>query len=379
METSPTLHNYMIINDHLAYRFQILTELGVGASGQVFKCKDHKTNEFIAVKIIRNKESIHRLGKGEVTILKALRRSGQSNKANIVQMKEYFYFRSHLCITFELMEKDLFEAMENALDNRFSEKGQRKYTIDILNGLLLLRNKRIVHSDIKPENIFLFKKDGEMHAAVGDFGGSYFLEDTDPEFTFTPMYASPEVLLGKSCSPATDMWSLGCIIAELHLGYPLFCGSNSEQQFIRIMQVLGPPPKELLVNAPKKKNYFDCKGVPLRMESVMRYRTSLTRHLASTNYHFVDFIRRCLEYDPQRRMTPEEAMHHPWILQGVNNNKSARRTDVPASASYTRPALLRRKKLSHQQLQPVVEVEARTFHKPYHNVFQHNSLLVDCY
>ncbi|KAG7486081.1 dual specificity tyrosine-phosphorylation-regulated kinase 4-like [Solea senegalensis] len=202
---------------------------------------------------------------------------------------------------------------------------------------------------------------------------------TDPEFTFTPMYASPEVLLGKSCSPATDMWSLGCIIAELHLGYPLFCGSNSEQQFIRIMQVLGPPPKELLVNAPKKKNYFDCKGVPLRMESVMRYRTSLTRHLASTNYHFVDFIRRCLEYDPQRRMTPEEAMHHPWILQGVNNNKSARRTDVPASASYTRPALLRRKKLSHQQLQPVVEVEARTFHKPYHNVFQHNSLLVDCY
>ncbi|GLD65596.1 dual specificity tyrosine-phosphorylation-regulated kinase 4-like protein [Lates japonicus] len=100
------------------------------------------------------------------------------------------------------------------------------------------------------------QKDDEKRTAVSDFGGSYFVKDRDQPLIQTLYYMSPEMLLGKRCSPATDMWSLGCMLAELHLGHRLFHGRDNVDQFSCIMKVLGTPPTELLVEAPKRNKFF---------------------------------------------------------------------------------------------------------------------------
>ncbi|XP_056244143.1 dual specificity tyrosine-phosphorylation-regulated kinase 4-like isoform X1 [Seriola aureovittata] len=249
-----------IISDHLAYRFEILAVIGTGYSGQVLKCIDHKTMELVAIKVIRSKDSVHQVGKAEVRNLEALRELDKTNTANIVHMKENFYFRNHLCITFELFEKDLYKALRDSSRRGLSEKEVRKYATDVLKCLQLLKKRRMIHGDLKPDNILLYKRGSEKRTAVCDFGGSYFVKHRHQPLIHTLYYVSPEMLLGKRCSPAIDMWSLGCVLAELHLGRCLFRGCNYKDQFSCIMKVLGIPPPEVLVQAPKKSDFFGAPG-----------------------------------------------------------------------------------------------------------------------
>ncbi|CAC5381205.1 unnamed protein product [Mytilus coruscus] len=89
-----------VMHDHMVYRYEILEVLGKGSFGQVVKCYDHKTDQMVAVKIIRNKKRFHHQALVEVKILDALRRKDKDSQYNIIHMGEYFYFRNHLCITF---------------------------------------------------------------------------------------------------------------------------------------------------------------------------------------------------------------------------------------------------------------------------------------
>ncbi|KAM7414001.1 hypothetical protein PAMA_019022 [Pampus argenteus] len=171
----------VVIHDHIAYRFEILEEIGAGYSGQVLKCVDHKTKALVAIKVIRKQDGIDPQGQAEVDMLDALRNIDENNTANILHMKEHFYFRNHLCITFELLEKDLYSAL--------METNQR--------GL-------------------------------------------DQPLMGTLYYMSPEILLGKMCCTATDMWSLGCTLAELHTGNLLFDGDDDEDQLDCIMKMPHP-------------------------------------------------------------------------------------------------------------------------------------------
>ena len=92
-----------MMGDHLVYRYEIMEVLGKGSFGQVVKAIDHKTDQQVAIKIIRNKKRFHHQALVEVKILDALRRKDKENQYNIIHMGEYFYFRNHLCISFELM------------------------------------------------------------------------------------------------------------------------------------------------------------------------------------------------------------------------------------------------------------------------------------
>uniref|UniRef100_A0A3B4TH73 dual-specificity kinase n=1 Tax=Seriola dumerili TaxID=41447 RepID=A0A3B4TH73_SERDU len=351
-----------IISDHLAYRFEILAVIGTGYSGQVLKCIDHKTMELVAIKVIRSKDSVHQVGKAEVRNLEALRELDKTNTANIVHMKENFYFRNHLCITFELFEKDLYKALRDSNRRGLSEKEVRRYTTDVLKCLQLLKKRRMIHGDLKPDNILLYKRGSEKRTAVCDFGGSYFVKHRHQPLIHTLYYMSPEMLLGKRCSPAIDMWSLGCVLAELHLGRCLFRGCNYKDQFSCIMKVLGIPPPEVLVQAPKKSDFFDSDGIPLKIKDIRRHSSTLTKHLNSKSAYFVDFIECCLDYDPTKRMTPEKAFQHPWILmKEIKPVTSAGKTrsGAPGPSSNKKPALLKREKMPPVQLPPVKKTKAK--------------------
>ncbi|XP_051780395.1 dual specificity tyrosine-phosphorylation-regulated kinase 4 isoform X2 [Erpetoichthys calabaricus] len=320
---------FKVLHDHIAYRFEVLEVIGKGSFGQVVKCLDHKTNELVAIKIIRNKKRFHHQALVELKILDALRRNDKENAYNVIHMKDYFYFRNHLCISFELLGLNLYELIKKNNFQGFSMALIRRFTYAILKCLQLLHREKIIHCDLKPENILLFQK-GQGTIKVIDFGSSCYEHQRVYTYIQSRFYRSPEVILGHPYGMAIDMWSLGCILAELYSGYPLFPGENEGEQLACIMEVLGLPPDDFVQTASRKRLFFDSKGFPRNVtNSKGRKRKPNSRDLATVlkinDPLFLDFLKGCLMWDPLQRLTPDEAMQHEWI-QELRTNKGRSKT-----------------------------------------------------
>ncbi|KAG4031897.1 hypothetical protein MFRU_008g02510 [Monilinia fructicola] len=303
--------------DHLSYRYEIIDVLGKGSFGQVVRCIDHKTGGLVAIKIIRNKKRFHQQALVEVNILQKLREWDPKNKHSMVNFVQSFYFRGHLCISTELLDMNLYELIKSNAFRGFSLKIVRRFTKQMLSSLLLLKSKKVIHCDLKPENILLAHP---LHSEIKviDFGSSCFENEKVYTYIQSRFYRSPEVILGMTYGMPIDMWSLGCILAELYTGVPIFPGENEQEQLACIMEVFGPPEKHLIEKSTRKKLFFDSLGKPrLTVSSKGRRRRPSSRSLQQTikcdDEVFLDFLARCLRWDPEKRMKPDEAVRHEFI------------------------------------------------------------------
>ncbi|TEB36052.1 hypothetical protein FA13DRAFT_1810684 [Coprinellus micaceus] len=332
----------VVVGDHLAYRYEVVGNLGKGSFGQVLNCRDHCTGESVAVKIIRNKKRFHHQALVEIKILDNLRKWDSEEKHHVAKMIEHFYFRNHLCIAMELLSINLYELIKANGFVGFTTNLIRRFTSQMLLSLSLMRHHRIVHCDLKPENVLL-RHPAKSAIKVIDFGSSCFehekskslvLSSTAPyeanhSFQFIPtfqsrFYRSPEVILGMNYHMAIDMWSLGCILAELYTGFPIFPGENEQEQLSCIMEVLGVPDKDYINRSSRKKLFFDTNGAPRTViNSKGRRRRPGSKTLAQVlrcqDEEFIDFIAKCLTWEPERRMKPQAAMRHPFISAGKRN------------------------------------------------------------
>ena len=209
----------------------------------------------------------------------------------------------------------------------FSLKLIRRFTKQLLGSLVLLHAHKVIHCDLKPENILLAHP---VHSEIKviDFGSSCFENEKVYTYIQSRFYRSPEVILGMSYGMPIDMWSLGCILAELYTGYPIFPGENEQEQLACIMEVFGPPEKHLIEKSTRKKLFFDSMGKPrLTVSSKGRRRRPSSKDLRQVlkcdDDAFLDFITRCLRWDPARRMTPHDAAAHEFIT-GYKPNVRAR-------------------------------------------------------
>nr|XP_009479716.1 PREDICTED: dual specificity tyrosine-phosphorylation-regulated kinase 4 [Pelecanus crispus] len=287
-----------VLHDHIAYRYEVLEVIGKGSFGQVAKCLDHKTNELVALKIIRNKKRFHSQALVEVKILDALLKKDKDDTHNIIHMKEYFYFRNHFCISFELLGINLYELIKKNNFQGFSLSLIRHFTQCVLRCLQVLYQERIIHCDLKPENILLYHK-GQGSVKVIDFGSSCYEHQRVYTYVQSRFYRSPEVILGHPYAMAVDMWSLGCIMAELYTGYPLFPGENEVDQLACIMEVLGLPPADFIQAASRKRTFFDSKGFPKSITNSKGKKRcpdskDLSTVLKTHDAGFLDFLKGCL-------------------------------------------------------------------------------------
>jgi dual specificity tyrosine-phosphorylation-regulated kinase 2/3/4 len=307
----------IVIGDHLAYRYEVLDVLGKGSFGQVVRCIDHKTGALVAVKIIRNKKRFHQQALIEVNLLQKLKEWDPHRRHSVVNFTQSFYFRGHLCISTELLGMNLYEFIKAHDFKGFSLKLIRRFTKQILGTLTLLHTKKVIHCDLKPENILLVHP-MSSEIRVIDFGSSCFENEKVYTYIQSRFYRSPEVILGMSYGMPIDMWSLGCILAELYSGYPIFPGENEQEQLACIMEVFGPPEKHLIEKSTRKKLFFDSLGKPrLTVSSKGRRRRPSSKDLKQVlkcdDDGFLDFISRCLRWDPARRLTPHDALRHEFI------------------------------------------------------------------
>lgn len=231
----------------------------------------------------------------------------------------------------------------------FSLKLIRRFTKQLLSTLVLLHSRKVIHCDLKPENVLLAHP---MHSEIRviDFGSSCFENEKVYTYIQSRFYRSPEVILGMSYGMPIDMWSLGCILAELYTGYPIFPGENEQEQLACIMEVFGPPEKHLIEKSTRKKLFFDSLGKPrLTVSSKGRRRRpsskDLRQALKCDDEAFLDFLTRCLRWDPARRLNPNDALNHEFItgvkmssrprnhLASMNNSPVKRQSTAHVSSS----------------------------------------------
>ncbi|KAL5267120.1 hypothetical protein ACHWQZ_G004229 [Mnemiopsis leidyi] len=333
-------------HDHIAYRYEVLKVIGKGSFGQVVKAYDHKTHAHIALKMVRNEKRFHRQAQEEIRILEHLCKQDKDNVHNIVHMVETFTFRNHICITFELLSMNLYELIKKNKFQGFSLALVRKFAHSILQCLEVLHRNRIIHCDLKPENILL-KQQGRSGIKVIDFGSSCYEHQRIYTYIQSRFYRAPEVILGAKYGMPIDMWSFGCILCELLTGYPLLPGEDEGDQLACIIELIGMPPQRLLDLSKRSKNFFNSKGQP-------RYCTSgdgtlttgrsrrgkprglpgtrdLTAALKCNDPLFLDFINRCLEWDPSQRLTPSAALRHSWLRRRLP--RAPAQSDAQGTAS----------------------------------------------
>ncbi|CCG21070.1 hypothetical protein CORT_0A06850 [Candida orthopsilosis Co 90-125] len=237
--------NYIVLpNDHIDYRFQILQSIGNGSFGNVILAKDHKYtgDNLVAIKIINNNFNSSIQSVNEIKMLKHMK--GRQHE-NIIEFYEHFNFRSHICIVTEVLSLNLYSVLEITRFQGFSIDLVKQFARKILSGLAYLHSLKIVHCDIKPENIMIKlpedPQDENLVVKIIDFGSSCFNDKKTFTYIQSRFYRAPEIILGANYDNKIDIWSLGCLLAELFTGSPLLAGKNEIDQIGLMLEIFGAP------------------------------------------------------------------------------------------------------------------------------------------
>ena len=231
--------------------YRVLDLLGKGTFGQVAKCQPAGQSQKLALKVVKNRPAYKHQGVVEVRILHLLRaaRFPPAYQEHAVRMLDFFIFRSHLCIVFELLGASLYELLKQNQQHGLTLSSVRLLTEQLLEAMVLMRQAGIIHCDMKPENVLLTRQLTPSVKLI-DFGSACFDRHTVFSYIQSRYYRAPEVLLGLTpYDSAIDMWSLGCICAELIVGHPLFPGNSQFDQLRRIFQTLGQDSRPLHYSA----------------------------------------------------------------------------------------------------------------------------------
>jgi dual specificity tyrosine-phosphorylation-regulated kinase 2/3/4 len=282
----------------------------------------------------------------------------------MINFTQSLYFRGHLCISTELLGMNLYEFIKAYEFKGFSLRLIRRFCKQMLASLTLLKTQHVIHCDLKPENILLAHP---LHSEIKviDFGSSCFENEKVYTYIQSRFYRSPEVILGMSYGLPIDMWSLGCILAELLTGYPIFPGENEQEQLACIMEIFGPPEKHLIEKSSRKKLFFDSLGKPRVTVSTKGRRRrpsskTLQQALKCDDEAFLDFITRCLRWDPDRRMKPDEAMQHEF-LTGIRKSTRSARPPMASNPSVSSPAKRLPSQTPQARVRPLPEPPATSF------------------
>jgi dual specificity tyrosine-phosphorylation-regulated kinase 2/3/4 len=266
----------------------------------------------VAVKVIVNTAQMHEQGQVEARILGQLK--GVDSKY-IVRAFEFFIFRSHICITFEILGKNLYELCQIQKFRPMPLSLCQNWAKQILIGLEQCHGLKIVHCDLKPENVLVFSKD-RTRVKLIDFGSSCTEGHQKYEYIQSRFYRAPEVLLGIPYGPPMDIWSFVLVIIEMLIGFPLFPGDDELEQLVLIAEILGPPPIELVRKGKRSKDFFEenknLKGPFAKAKPPGS--VQLETILLMNDPCLLDFIKRCLTWDQTDRMTATECLQHPFIL-----------------------------------------------------------------
>ncbi|CAL8070386.1 unnamed protein product [Calicophoron daubneyi] len=289
-------------------RYEKLTRIGEGAYGVVFKCRHRDTGDIVAIKKFTDSEEdpvIHRIAMREIRTLKQLKHP------NLINLIEVFKRKRRLHLVFQYVDHTLLHELEQ--NPKGLDRIQiRKLTWQLLQAVNFCHAHNCIHRDVKPENI-LITKAGQLKLC--DFGFARLLTGPGDEYTdyvATRWYRAPELLVGDTqYGPPVDVWAIGCVVAEMLTGMPLWPGRSDLDQLHLITRTLGdlvPRHREIF-----EKNLF-FKGyklqVPDNQGNLEEKFRSLQPPITSKE---LNFLQSCLDVDPPQRLNTDGLLKHPYM------------------------------------------------------------------
>lgn len=327
----------VILGELLDGRYHVQSNLGKGMFSGVVRATDKSTERLVAIKIIRNNDTMKKAGFKEIEILQQLNSHDLEDKKHLIRLERTFEHKLHLCMVFENLSLNLREVLKKfGRDVGINLKAVRAYAQQMFLGLSLLRKCNILHADIKPDNILV--NDSRNMLKICDLGSaSDAKENQITQYLVSRFYRAPEIILGLDYDFAIDMWSIGCTLFELYTGKILFTGRSNNQMLRAIMDCRGKFNHRMLRKARFGGYHFDdllnFRSVEkdglsgkdtIRVLNLSRPTRDLRKRLISNVKGmddtemkelnlFVDLLDRCLHLNPEKRCTPAEALRHPFI------------------------------------------------------------------
>lgn len=321
----------------IAGRYKFIKELGDAAFSTAVQCYDILEKRMICIKIIKNNKDYFDQSIDEIKLLRYINANGDPDDMNFLRIYDYFYYKEHLMIVSELLKDNLYDFYKYINDNNveyFTIPRIQKITKQLLICLEFIHKLRIIHCDLKPENI-LMKSIKDATCKIIDFGSSCFIHDHLSTYIQSRSYRAPEVIIGCKYDYKIDMWSLGCILAEIYTGNVLFQNDSIQSMLARIIGICGPFPdwmfekgklandfftkEKLLYMEPNENNSSLNQSIHIntgkskKIHILVPKRSSLRKRLRTSDDNFYSFVKKCLEIDPNQRMSATEALNHPWI------------------------------------------------------------------
>nr|QOY46745.1 cyclin-dependent kinase 1 [Ambystoma andersoni] len=283
---------------------QRLKKIGEGTYGVVYKGRHKATGQVVAMKKIRlenEEEGVPSTAIREISLLKELQHP------NVVRLQDVLMQDSRLYLIFEFLSMDLKKYLDSIPSGQYVDPMLVKsYLYQILQGIVFCHTRRVLHRDLKPQNLLI---DNKGVIKLADFGLARAFGIPVRVYTHevvTLWYRAPEVLLGSlRYSTPVDVWSIGTIFAEMATKKPLFHGDSEIDQLFRIFRALGTPNNEIW---PEVESLQDYKNTFPKWKA-----GGLSNIVKNINQDGLDLLAKTLIYDPAKRIAAKEALNHPYF------------------------------------------------------------------
>uniref|UniRef100_A0A8R1HU26 Cyclin-dependent kinase 7 n=1 Tax=Caenorhabditis japonica TaxID=281687 RepID=A0A8R1HU26_CAEJA len=289
----------------MSKRYETIRHLGEGQFANVYMAKDLESGDVVAIKKIKlgsreeAKDGINRTAIREIKLLKEILHD------NVITLRDVIGHRTSIQLVFDFMDTDLEHVVKDKAII-LSPSHIKNITMQMLLGLEYLHMHWILHRDLKPNNLLLNKMG---RVKLTDFGLARFFGSPNRNYTHqvvTRWYRAPELLFGaRSYGVGIDIWSVGCIIAELLLRVPIFPGDSDIDQIVRIYNVLGVPTTETWPTMTTMNSYVQIKPTTEQPE--------LTTIFSACSYDQLDLLMGMWTYDPVKRLTCTQSLQMEYF------------------------------------------------------------------
>lgn len=297
-------HNAPSSQPGILDRFEGVEKLGEGTYGVVYKARDRSTGQWVAIKKTRLEASDEGVPSSAIREISCLRELVHDN---IVQLHDVYHRDNRLYLVFEFLDYDLkqfIDANPALYGNHFIIK---HFMYQLLSGLDWCHRNRVLHRDLKPQNLLVDR--AQLRLKIADFGLARVFGVPMRVYTHevvTLWYRAPEILLGQAVyHSSVDIWSVGCIFAEMVCRVPLFPGDSEIDQLFKVFRVLGTPCESMWPGVSALPDFKDTfpkwPTRPLREVVPMLEPAGL------------DLLQRMLQYVPGQRISAQDALRHPYF------------------------------------------------------------------